>query len=547
MVDSTGSSDHSDGAGELVSPGIRSRAYLKLGTLLIRRTRLWRDIRRFANWLEIDAAQLAEKAHQGTIVVEPDPDHGGAVVKIGRAKHPDLLNDYQLLWNFLLSLDIKRMEFDSRLETNQVSDIMTLLYSYRRQLGKRQPGKIPGGIVGRLVSQQGLHASCTCVSIRAQTLVISYTYCTLAFSRLMRWFERKHRNFHDHRALFNAAPRYAVLVWIIAIAPSIVYTKIYGDWFQFTISAFAAFLLAGLVYVFFMVAGSVEYDNEEKDYQLTRAYREVTTYADQIKADLHRAQVIQRKFLPDLADGRLSECVNWAFSFDPVEEVGGDYYDVQHLDEDRIAILFSDVSGHGMSAAFVTGILKTTFASWIDSKMELSEFVDLLNSTLCRLTPVGNFAAVFVGIYDCSTRELCYVNAGHHPQPWRLPAGDGEPISSITEGRTLLMGVNREIEIEPSRLTLGAGDIVLFASDGIVENQNTEGEIYGTERFGNFLQARRGGSVQSLVESIVNECRAFSKDAKQTDDRTVLALQIKDSETRPATAKARAGRSDSST
>ena len=118
-----------------------------------------------------------------------------------------------------------------------------------------------------------------------------------------------------------------------------------------------------MVYVFFMVAGSVEYDNEEKDYQLTRAYREVKSYADQIKANLNRGQVIQHKFLPDLENGRLSEHVNWASNFDPVEEVGGDYYDVQHLDDNRIAILFSDVSGHGMAAAFVTGILKTTFAS----------------------------------------------------------------------------------------------------------------------------------------------------------------------------------------
>ena len=545
-MDSTGSSEGLDAKNELLSPGVWSRAYLKLGGLLMRKTCLWQDIRRFANWLESDAAQLADQARQGIIVVEPDPDRSGATAKIGRAKHPDSLEDCQLLWDFLLSLDIKRIEFDSRLETNQVADIMTLLYCYRRKLRLRQGDEIPGGLAGLLLAPGGLHMSCACISIKDETLAISYTYCTLAFSRLMRWFEQKHKNFHDHRALFNAAPRYALLVWVIAIAPSIVYTKMYGDWLQFTISAFAAFLLAGLVYMFFMVAGSVEYDNEEKDYQLTRAYREVTTYADQIKADLNRAQVIQRRFLPDLTNGRLSEHVNWAFNFDPVDEVGGDYYDVQHLDDDRIAILFCDVSGHGMAAAFVTGILKTTFASWIDSKMELSEFVGLLNSTLCSLTPVGNFAAVFVGIYDCPTGELCYVNAGHHPQPWQMPAANGDPISSITGGRTLLMGVDRDIEIEPSRLTLATGDIVLFASDGIVENQNAEGELYGTDRFGAFLQAQRGKSVQNLVESIVEEWRTFSTDAKQTDDRTVLALQIKDGATPPGQVNAKAEQGDSS-
>jgi len=397
-VDSTDSSADPGAVGKLVSPGIWSKAYLKLGGLLVRRTCLWRDIRRFASWLESDGAQLAEEADQSTIVVEPNPDQSGAMVMIARAKHPDLLGDYQLLWDFLLSLDIKRVEFDSRLETNQVVDIVTLLYSYRRKLAKRQPGKIPASIAGHLLGPSGLHMSCACIRIKGETLAISYTYCTLAFSRLMRWFEQRHRNFHDYRALFHAAPRYALLVLVIAIAPSIVYTRTYGDWLQFTISAFAAFLLTGLV----------------------------------------------------------------------------------------------------------------------------------------------------VGIYDCSTGELCYVNAGHHPQPWRMPTGNGEPMSSITGGRTLLMGVEEDIEIEPSRLTLGAGDIVLFASDGVVENQDAEGQIYGTDRFDKFLQTQRGGSVESLVESIVNEWRTYSEGAKQTDDRTVLALRIKDGRNRPDTADAQAHRSNSS-
>ena len=66
---------------------------------------------------------------------------------------------------------------------------MTLLYCYRHRLRSRQSGRSPAGIAGRLLSPEGLHTACTCVYITDQTLVISYTYCTLAFSRLMRWFE----------------------------------------------------------------------------------------------------------------------------------------------------------------------------------------------------------------------------------------------------------------------------------------------------------------------------------------------------------------------
>jgi len=344
----------------------------------------------------------------------------------------------------------------------------------------------------------------------------------------MRWFERKHENFHDHRALFHAAPRFAVLIGVIAISPSVVYLLLHGDWIQFAVTAFVDLLLAGMVYVFFMVAGSVEYDNEEKDYRLQKAYYEVKSYADQIKADLNRAQVIQRKFLPDLDEGRLSENIRWAVSFVPVEEVGGDYYDVQALDENRIAILFSDVSGHGMAAAFITCILKTTFASWADNDMTLAEFMNVLNLTLCRLIPAGNFAAVFVGVYDCSTGEFCYVNGGHHPQPWRIASADAEPISAITGGGTLLMGVEEDIEIKPSRLSLSPGDIVLFVSDGMVENRNAEGVFYGLERLEEFLGTKRGAPVNQLVESILGRWQNFSEGARQADDGTILAFQIKE-------------------
>lgn len=511
-----------------VSPlGIVDRVYMRLVGLFLRRTELWEDIRRFASWLEFDAAGLAGQTHESTILVELDSGRPGPTVRIGASKHHDLLNDYQQLWDLFASLGIKHVELDSRLESNQIKDVITVLYAHRRRLSKPDENETPTGVVGSLLGEKGLHMACTCVSIRGQRLVVSYTHCTLAFSRFMRWFEQRQRNFHDHRALFHAAPRYAALVWIVSIGPSIIYAHACGDWIQFTMSAFAAFLLAGLVYMFFMVAGSVEYENEEKDYQLTKAYYGMKTYAQHIKADLRDAQEIQHKFLPDLTDDRLSEHIDWVASFDPAEEVGGDYYDVQVLDDNKIAILFGDVSGHGLAAAFITGILKTTFASWPESQITLTEFMRLLNSTLHRLIPVGSFAAVFVGVYDRSTGELSYVNGGHYPQPLHMPAAGEEPISSIAGGGTLLMGVDQNIRIEPSRLSLKPGDVILFVSDAVVDNRNIEGELYGADRLGDLLQARRGGSLQDLAESIVNEGRFFSRETEQTDDTTILALQIK--------------------
>ena len=78
-----------------------------------------------------------------------------------------------------------------------------------------------------------------------------------------------------------------------------------------------------------------------------------------------------------------------------------------------------------------------------------------------------------------------------------------------------------------SNVTLEPGDTVLFVSDGIVENPNVDGRLYGTERFESFLQAKRPLPPEALVQAISDEARGYSRNTEQSDDRTVLALRIK--------------------
>jgi len=66
-------------------------------------------------------------------------------------------------------------------------------------------------------------------------------------------------------------------------------------------------------------------------------------------------------FLPDPARQPFPRHLAFAHVFRPEMAVGGDYYDLKALDDRRVALLLADVSGHGMSAAFITGLIKTTF------------------------------------------------------------------------------------------------------------------------------------------------------------------------------------------
>lgn len=505
----------------------------RLGTFRLYGKGLWKDIQDFGHWLESEASVIAKDLNQNTIQIELSSDGHVETLRIDSKKHSNELSHYKKLWEFLHLLGINRIVLDARLEKNQFEDVLVFLYSYRHKLINHQTEKVSQGILHELLNKNGVHLSCTCTSMEQDTLVISYSYCLTCFSRIVRWFEDRHKHFRDHRSLFGAAPRYAILVAVVAMGFGVIYFFSENRWVIFTVSIIEAVILFCLTYLFFMIVGSVEYDNEEKAYRLTLAYGKLKTYADRLRADSKRAQTVQERFIPDLSDMPFNEQIEWAGSFIPEDDVGGDYFDVRAIDEGRIAILFSDVCGHGMAAAFITAILKTTFQTCVDNKSTLSELACRLNNTLYRLTSVDSFAGVFVAFYNTRTGELQYLNGGHQPEPWLIPAEDNKDISSLSDARTLLMGVLEDIVPETSCLTLKPGDTVLFVSDGIVENQNSDGQQYGTERFEEFMRTRCRGSVKDMVRYIVDETETFSKGTSQSDDRTVLAFRIKNESAKP--------------
>ncbi|MDT8300312.1 MAG: PP2C family protein-serine/threonine phosphatase [Sedimentisphaerales bacterium] len=498
----------------------------RLCVLILHRKPLWGDIRGFGSWLEFEAASIAHNEIQNTISINLDSNSAVESLRIGLKKYPHELGRFHELWVFLKSMGIDNIKLDPRLERNQIEDVISFLYYYKHRIHKHNSGHNPRGLIRHLFSSHGVHLACTQTCIQNRTLQISYSYCTLQFSNVVHWFERRDRNFRDHRTLFHAAPRYGLLAMLLFAGPSIIYAVATNQFYLLLIICLTSVMLFGLIYIFFMVVGSIEYDNEEKAYNLTKTNKQLEQYTAQIQADIGRARLVQEKFLPNVAKMPVKDRIDWASCFIPAVEVGGDYFDVKKTKEDKIAILFSDVCGHGMAAAFITAIIKTTFHTWAERGGLLEDLVRELNSNLYRLTPDDSFSAVFATLYDPSTGRLDYINGGHHPEPWLISGQKTRPICSLNKARNIILGITEDIDIIASYEVLNQGDTVLMASDGVIENQNIDGDSYGIEQFEKFLETRRDSSAEELVNSIVEEIELFSKDAKPGDDRTILAFRI---------------------
>jgi sigma-B regulation protein RsbU (phosphoserine phosphatase) len=75
-------------------------------------------------------------------------------------------------------------------------------------------------------------------------------------------------------------------------------------------------------------------------------------------------------------------------------------------------------------------------------------------------------------------------------------------------------------------MLLHPGDTIVFVSDGITENPNADGRLYGTDRFEAFLQSKRSLEAWPLVQAIAEEARAHSDGAEQRDDQTILTFRV---------------------
>jgi serine phosphatase RsbU (regulator of sigma subunit) len=498
----------------------------KYNALRIRGTKLLDEVTEFAKWLEFDAARLATENNQDQIWIDLDSDGNVQRLWIGAVeKHEELLQ-HHTLWKYFASLGICKVCLDPRLEMNQIQDLFVFLKSREKILrfrGKRSRNAVSSS----LLDGQSIHFSCANVILRDNVLSVKYSYCTLRYSHLVHWLERCHKTFHDHRVLFHMAPRYGLIVAAVILAPSILFVAWYQEWLILLILLAAALVLYGMTYLFLMVVGSVEYDNEEKAYQLSRAYSQLKFYASRIQDDIHRARTIQQCFLPDISKMPMCQLLDWASSYLPADEVGGDYFDIKSLDDDRIVIIFADACGHGMAAALVTAVIKATFQDWLETSVSLENLAQQLNRNIYFTTPSGYFAAVFLAILNGKTGRLEYINCGHQPEPWILRGTNDGINEQLDQARCMILGIEEDIDIKKAVVSLRPRDGILIVSDGITENQDIEGNMYGQERFEELLRKNATSPIKNLAKLIIGEAESFSRGTSLKDDQTLLAFRLK--------------------
>jgi hypothetical protein len=202
--------------------------------------------------------------------------------------------------------------------------------------------------------------------------------------------------------------------------------------------------------------------------------------------------------------------------------VGGDIYDFVVLSDGRLAVLFGDASGHGMTAGLVMAVAHAAFRTQLDIDAAPAAVFSTVNRILCR---TGTPRAFFGGIYLLVSRDGTFTGCvAGHPPVLRV-ARDGSIAGRIGKGAYPL-GIKPDLTWEIESGHLAAGEFLLLCSDGVTEAHDVSGNEFGEARLIASLPRVIGLGARGIVESLASDVREFRGATTPEDDTSLAALRF---------------------
>lgn len=241
-----------------------------------------------------------------------------------------------------------------------------------------------------------------------------------------------------------------------------------------------------------------------------------------LEKELDVARDIQKRILP--VKNPVVKNLSISTFFTPAFEVGGDYYDFFEIDSNKLGFVIADVSGKGISAAFIMAEIKGIFNSlskMIDTPKQILEKV---NEILLQRLTKKDFVSALYGIIDSEKEELTFARAGHCPAILiRNSKIQTFKTSGIGLGLTNSFDFNNHLE--EITINLKDDDTLAFYTDGITESKNDKLEDFGEEHFSNILIEHSDKSVNEIADEVIKEVSLFSRSHHQYDDITLIILK----------------------
>ncbi len=207
----------------------------------------------------------------------------------------------------------------------------------------------------------------------------------------------------------------------------------------------------------------------------------------------------------------------------PMERIGGDYYDFNTVREGFLGIILADVTGHGIPAAIVAGMVKTAFNVQRAISADCGSLISGIHRTLKESARHTLLTAGYLEI-EIATGVLSYARAGHLPL-YIYRRSEDRIIELRPPGR--IMGWKCDLKCEIDTVTLAGGDRIVFLTDGITEIRNDTGELFGEERLYGFMKEHAELGAGEFSRVLIDAALAWAGKTGGDDDMTLLTIDYR--------------------
>ena len=249
-----------------------------------------------------------------------------------------------------------------------------------------------------------------------------------------------------------------------------------------------------------------------------RLYEELATREKQLEEDLHAARRVQSILLPRHAE---AEGLEIAIGWHPAREVSGDLYDFFEQSENVFVIAFGDSSGKGAAAALYGALVSGLLRSLAPRIQKPSALMKRLNDILLERKVDAQYVTLMLLYWNRKSKELVISNAGGLPP---MICRDGDRLRVKAEG--IPLGLLSDIEYDEVTVRMQEGDNLLLFSDGVPDQQNRDGEEYGTNRLFKVLKKSCSLNPSALVDVIFEDVDSWRDSAPMNDDETIVAVKV---------------------
>ena len=266
----------------------------------------------------------------------------------------------------------------------------------------------------------------------------------------------------------------------------------------------------------------------ERNRQLQKAYDDLKAAQAQLiekkrmERELEVAADIQMSILPDVLP------VHPNFDFGgrilPARQVGGDFFDVFEVGENKFGVLIGDVADKGVPSAIFMARAHALIIAEADTVTAPGEVLRKVNSHITRLEKSTQFVTALYGVLDTQTGEFTYARAGHEP-PLLLDS-DGV-IQRLPFQSGMALGLWENIALDEHSFTMPKGSLLVMYTDGMTDCRNPSGEPFGLERVKTIITGLKVYTAQAGCDQLFETLKQYQGGSKQDDDVTVVAIHAK--------------------